>query len=782
MSGCPPYVTGSLATLVPEVGPGSDAVRTEDRGLLFSALVAVLRAVAGRGRLALLVEDMHWSDPTTLDFIEHIIGRLLPIPVLGTWRSGDLGTPDSSDEWRTRVGLRPETTVLALGPLTRHETSEQLALLGADAHARLDTIHARSQGLPLFTEQLAAHLDEEAGLPILLADLLDHRLQGLSEHAWSVMRGLGVAERPLPPAPLAAVSGLTQEELTRVLRELQARRLLRSNEEGQAQLQHPLLAEAVQRRLVAGEGPSTHRALAQALGEQSEPEPAEVAEHWRRAGDSEQELDWRIAAARGAEARFDRRQAADHWLRVLEIWPAGGARRGNPPVSHADAYLGAMDSLRASFRFDEAAALSEAAETSLSGIDADPGVRADLLFRRSIYRGEPEGFESGLALLEEALAIHDGLPVREGKVRALDRKQNLLFAMGRSAESRAVAYEEVDAARELGNPTLLRDALMRVAWHVGIGGEVTRGKDLLARAGAESGARDDPLGDVRCGVYATDMLLTCGAPADDVVAVGRPALAVAHAHDLDNPQVMLVRVNVAFSLLRGGRIAEAEEVVGTPAGAPFDVDRWPLHTARAVIDSRRGLAGTAMARLEEIWAEPSTSAPRDLEFLVWASDVAWWAGAAESALARLVPPLTVMAGSAPVRLLAPTLLMAARAAAGVGDRDAIERLADMAGRSGLLDEEHRHDAHLAAHRAAFTAELAASTRAGAPGRWSSVARAWDTLRAPHEAAYCRWRAAQAAIRDGRGTLAARLLTKAAADAREHVPLSEAIAATAAGAR
>ena len=84
-----------------------------------------------------------------------------------------------------------------------------------------------------------------------------------------------------------------------------------------------------------------------------------------------------------------------------------------------------------------------------------------------------------------------------------------------------MAYEEVDAARELGNPTLLRDALMRVAWHVGIGGEVNRGKDLLARAGAESGARDDPLGDVRCGVYATDMLLTCGAPADDVVAVGR---------------------------------------------------------------------------------------------------------------------------------------------------------------------------------------------------------------------------------------------------------------------
>ncbi|MCW2739196.1 AAA family ATPase [Nocardioides sp.] len=781
LSRCPSYVAESLATLVPEVGPGSARARTEDRGLLFSALVAALRAMADQGRVSLFVEDLHWSDPATLDFIEHLVTRGLPVPVLGTWRSDDLGTPDSSDDWRTRMGSRSGTTVLALGPLSRRETAEQLALLGADAHTRLDTIHGRSQGLPLFTEQLAAHLDEDAGLPSVLADLLDRRLLGIDETAWSVVRGLGLAERPLPPAPLAAVSGLDQEQLTRVLRDLRERRLLRPNEEGNAQLQHPLLAEAVQRRLVAGEGVATHRKLAQALAEQPEAEAAEVAEHWRRAGDDGRELDWRIAAARGAAARFDRRQEADHWLRVLEIWPTDGVERGgDPAVRRADVYLRAMDSLRASFRFDEAAALSEAAETALAGVDLDAGDRADLLFRRSIFRGEPEGFESGLALLEEALAVHETLPVREGKVRALDRKQNLLFAMGRSAESRAVAYEEVDAARQLGDPILLRDALMRVAWHVGIGGELHRGQALLARAGVESGALDDPLGDVRCGVYATDMFLTCGAPADDVVTAGRPALDVARAHDLDNPQVMLVRVNVAFSLLRGGRVADAEDVIATPADAPFELDRWPLHTARAVIDSRRGLSTSAMDRLEEIWTEPSTSAPLDLEFLAWASDVAWWAGAAEQALTRLVAPLVDVAESAAVRLLAPTLVVAARVAAGVDDRDALARLADVAGRSGLLDEDHRTDPHLAAHRVTFAAELASATSEKTVERWAAAAAAWVTLRAPHDAAYCRWQGAQAASRVGQGTVAARLLKRAAREAREHVPLSEAIARTAQG--
>lgn len=66
--------------------------------------------------------------------------------------------------------------------------------------------------------------------------------------------------------------------------------------------------------------------------------------------------------------------------------------------------------------------------------------------------------------------------------------------------------------------------------------------------------------------------------------------------------------------------------------------------------------------------------------------------------------------------------------------------------------------------------------------WTRAAAAWDGLARPHDAAYCRWRAAQVALREGEGTLAGRLLARAAAEAREHVPLSRAITATRAAAR
>ncbi|HEX5918077.1 MAG TPA: ATP-binding protein [Nocardioides sp.] len=774
---CPPFVAPAVSLLVPELGATTGApVRSDDRVLLFSAIASVLKAMAAVGRTVLVVEDLHWSDSATRDLLEHLVGRRSPVPVVGTWRTGDPETPVAAQEWFERVQRLRETTTLPLGTLTRDETAHQLALMGADA-AHVDVIHARSQGQPLFTEQLAAHLDDETGLPGILADLLDRRLVGLSGRAWSVVRALGLAERPLPTVPLAAVCGLAEEDLTSVLRELRARRLLRTGTSEHAELEHPLLAEAVRRRLVAGEGLPVHRALADALSALPDPEAAEVAEHWRRAGEPAEELGWRVSAARRAAARFDRRQEAEHWLRVIEIWPATGSHP-DTPVTRAEAYVAAMDALRGSFRFNEAAALSEAADECLA--EADEGDRADLLFRRSIYRGDPEGFESGLALLDEALAIHDRLPVREGKVRALDRKQLLLFAMGRSAESRAVADDEVSAARELGNPVLLRDALMRVAWHTGIAGDVERGMALLTSAAADAGARDDPLGDVRLGVYATDMLLTTGAPPDAVVAAGRDALAVAREHDFDNPQVMLVRVNVAFSLLRGGRVAEAEQVVATPSDAPWDADRWPLHAARVVIDSRLGLAEAATSRLAQIWAEPSTSAPRDLEFLMWATDVALWTGAAQPTLDHVLGQLDDVAATAPVRLVAPVLVAAARLAAHRGAPQHVDLLQGLAERCGLVVPADGDDPHLAAQRASFLADTAALAGSGSVAAWAAAAAAWDRLSAAHDASYCRWLAARCALRDGEGTVAQRLLRRAAADAREHVPLARAIATTASG--
>ena len=61
--------------------------------------------------------------------------------------------------------------------------------------------------------------------------------------------------------------------------------------------------------------------------------------------------------------------------------------------------------------------------------------------------------------------------------------------------------------------------------------------------------------------------------------------------------------------------------------------------------------------------------------------------------------------------------------------------------------------------------------------WATAAGEWDKLSRPHDAAYCRWRGAQVALATDQGTIALRLLRRAAREGREHVPLSAAIAET-----
>ena len=71
----------------------------------------------------------------------------------------------------------------------------------------------------------------------------------------------------------------------------------------------------------------------------------------------------------------------------------------------------------------------------------------------------------------------------------------------------------------------------------------------------------------------------------------------------------------------------------------------------------------------------------------------------------------------------------------------------------------------------WQAELARLSGTATIESWITAATEWDKLTRPHDSAYCRWRAAQVALRDGQGTVAARILKRATSDARTHVPLS-----------
>ena len=148
---------------------------------------AVRKALESRARdrpLALVVEDIHWAEPTLLELLEHLHDWTRDAPVLLLC----LSRPEL-------IGERPAWPgeMLTLEPLSESE-SEQLieALLGKtdlDANARAHICNVAG-GNPLFVEQLLANLAEGADaarVPATIHALLAARLDALPDEEHAVL-------------------------------------------------------------------------------------------------------------------------------------------------------------------------------------------------------------------------------------------------------------------------------------------------------------------------------------------------------------------------------------------------------------------------------------------------------------------------------------------------------------------------------------------------------------------------------------------------------------------
>ena len=520
LAGAAPYVAGSLHHLLPELGseaPAPDPADEWARHRLFSAVAAILAGLADLRPFAILVEDLHWSDTTTLDLLEHLVARGPGVRVVGTWRVDDQTVAPENLEWFPRIRRLPAVTTLPLTPLSRDDTREQLALLTGQVPATglVASIHRRTQGHPLFTEQLAAHAGTDRPFPSLLADLLDARLGELTGSAWSVSRALGVAGRPLPSKLLATITGLTEADLAVVLHDLDARRLLAPSRGQEVALRHPLLAEAIRRRLVAGEAGGEHAAVARALASLPDAEPAEIAVHWQAAGDREEELAWRIRAARMARERFALRHEAEQWARALELWPDGTVEAGDPPVRRNQALASVMDLVGGIGR-DRAAMLAADSLTLVPELPGHEG--AELLHHVGFYFAEVGDTELGLELLERAIAIYDRAPPSEGHVRALYGMELALRGTGRHQEAAAAVARGVEVSAELGDRRWFRHMLMEQAWYDARAGDVDTALARAREASEVAITGPDPRGEARLAAEYTDLLLLV---AGDVGGRGR---------------------------------------------------------------------------------------------------------------------------------------------------------------------------------------------------------------------------------------------------------------------
>ena len=777
---CPGFVPPSLARILPEIGPtGRDVEDRFATARLFAAIESVLAALSALRPLALVLEDLHWADPSSRGFIErHVVGGR-GVPIVGSLRTGE---SVEADEWLMRV-RREAALVLNLAPLTHKETREQLRLLIGPRLRRGDAerVHGLGGGVPLFTEALARSMVADP-VPQPVADLLTPQLDRLTPSARSVLLVAALADRPLPAPLVADATSMAQPELSDALRELVAVHLLADPYTAtDIRVRHPLVSAAVRARLLPGEAAPAHRRLASVLSAAAHPSAAEVAEHWRGAGDLREELRWRVAAARTACEGLARDEEAVHWERALDLWPADGPAPADAGISRAELLLELVHAMVGSGRAEQA---RPRVEEVLALAPALSEREHALALRRAgqvLAQADPQ---AAIDLVDEAIAVLDARGDQDALVRAMGDKSCALRGAGRNAEADLVIDQTLEITARLGDPALHRGALIERAWHDIVLGRTAHGL-RAAREARSIVVEDDPFSDVWLGTYHTDLLLMLCAGADDVADAADAGLAAVRDAGIESFVLSTLLVcNVAEARLHAGAVGAASRLLRPRTkDEPRQATRF-LHLLRAWVQVVRGDLEAADRRLESVAAlDFGVSAHRQGVVTVRAScDL--WRGLPAEALDRIgtgIDGETVTSWSPYTGSL---LCLAARAAADVAEADPARRTV-LGAQLAAWHEQWSTDplapeavhAAAAATRSTWRAELARLHGFARLEHWVGAAEQWDLVGRPHEAAYARWRAAGLALREGRGTLARRVLRRAHAQARGHVPLLRVIEQT-----
>jgi DNA-binding CsgD family transcriptional regulator len=803
LAAAPDYVRPEVARLLPRLGGEASAVGPVEgwrHERLFVAVAELLGGVARRAPLGLLVEDVHWADGATLDFLTYLVrvGRGDAVSVVVTCRSDETPLDVGVDDWLTHVRRDATVEEIRLGPLSEGEVAEQVtALVGAAPSGELVAeVYARAEGHPFFTEQLVAvvtdseRLSPPAALPARLAELLVGRTARCDANARAVLAALAVAGRPLSEGPLGEVTGLDEDAVRAAVRELTAARLLGAPAEGAHRPRHALLAEAVTAELLPSEQVSLHERIAGALeAAGDETLAAEAAGHWAAAGRSDEELRARLAAADAAEHVFAYADAATHWQSAIELCAAEADADLGSGLDLPHLYIRAVDALEASGDGVRAGAVAEEAYRRFADY-ADPATAAVIHLRAAEYRGH-DSPAAGLPLIKEGLRLFEATPPSTEHARAwlTYASDFLLHAEGRRrAETLTALDRALDVAEAAGAATQIPRILCERAYQAFLGGEVEDGFRLLARAQSEPGASRDASAALELAELESDALLKVG-KLEAATLVGLRGLEVALQGGLGSSWgAAILLLNAVEGLLGRRCTAEAATLIDPHTAGPVDRDHWPLHQCRAEIDLLRGEVDAAAQRLHLFEIPSSLDFSRELGQR--AAEVALWAGRPAKALEEIRRVVERLERTEWVTLSGWLLAIGMRACADLVERGRARR-DDDAVRAALAaaDDlaswvkrehevpftEHPFVAIIPAARATWDADRGRAAGASDPVAWSTAAERWEALDYRHRAGYARWRQAEAILAAPHGRrAAATVLSTATGLAVEHVPLTRAI--------
>jgi predicted ATPase len=460
---------------------------------LFEAMGAFLREIGKPAGMLLTLDDLHWADPSTLEFLAYTTRRNLSsrIFILVGFRSAEAQVNAALQRTLAELARSRVLTRLALGPLTQQEMSEfaASALAGSVDRSVTDALYTQSEGNPFFAEELlrgwveSSALSDDAGcwqlvgsrgeLPLTIRTAVGERLGRLPAVTLDLIQVAALIGRSFHIDVLARVAGRPAEDVEDDLSPSVDSDLLVRRDRGLAFI-HDTVRETVTMDIGDARRRRIHGAIAAALETLSDTAPsrrdAELAFHWCRAANALKGVEYAIRAAQQAEARYAFAEAITLGRDALQLMSPDDTRRSEVLLWCGRASLSAGLERDAEAYFHQARDVARRAGETGTAVRSTRGI-ASARWRQGDLHGAALELDAAITLLAGERS--------EETVRTMVNMASVKNVVGQQPEGKAIALHALDLATQLGDKRLeaaaCRVAGQLTAW----GNDFVGGEQLL---------------------------------------------------------------------------------------------------------------------------------------------------------------------------------------------------------------------------------------------------------------------------------------------------------------
>lgn len=626
--------TAELAMLFPALRSDEAMARVADvaelKPRLLDSFARLVQRLAARQPLLVVLENLHWADPSSLELLHFVSRRASehPLLLLCTYNNEQLDAHTRLRAMEQSLHSLRALSMHVLPPLSRGETSELIcrqfevsANVVADFAALL---HERTRGNPFFIEETmkalvtSGRLKQEDGhwvgwsaeqiqMPRTIRDALGTRLDRLTAAARRIATIAAVVGTHVPHALLEEMAGLSTHDLLEAVDELRHERMLvetRADAQLAYEFTHPLLQEVLYSDLSRARARALHGEIADALeklfGDRALAHADELAVHFLRAEHAtkaERACLYLGAAGHSALERGADREAAEALEAALQIaeraGDTGGRERLLDLLARARQRLGAYAS--ASELWERAVALAAARGDSrrVAALERRLGVAA---FWSGRYEDALLHHERGLAA---ASAARD-----EGVTATLRLARSVvLLEVGRSDEASDDMRAALAIAERIGDPRLLsrvhQNIQILASW---------RGPSDLAREHGNKAVEFARAANNKTAEWAArwTMALTAGLTGDAPGTAQHLPAAMALAEELRSPILRMWTAEIAIEYRSG--IGEWDEAIALSDRTIADARAFGQRTLlprllvwSSLVHLGRGDFDRAKAQIDEAW-------------------------------------------------------------------------------------------------------------------------------------------------------------------------------------